>query len=109
MRPAMSVNDKEHTLCKDVKTGVLLLHGSDRNAVEMRPVAKHFTKLGCIVEAPCLPGHGGVTQRPFSTGWKDWVAGAQAIARRTLKENAITSSSADSPWARFSPPWQLNQ
>jgi carboxylesterase len=74
----MSVNDKERTLCKDVKTGVLLLHGLTGMPSEMRPVAKHLTKLGCIVETPLLPGHGGDHNTLLDTNWKDWVAGAQA-------------------------------
>jgi carboxylesterase len=72
-----SGNGNQRTLRKDLKTGVLLLHGLTGMPSEMRPVAKHLTQLGCIVECPLLPGHGGDHNALLDTNWKDWVAGAQ--------------------------------
>ncbi|MGH9549509.1 MAG: alpha/beta hydrolase, partial [Terriglobales bacterium] len=65
------------SLCPDVKTGVLLLHGLTGMPSEMRPVAKHLTQMGCIVECPLVPGHGGSHDELLKTGWKDWYQGAR--------------------------------
>lgn len=77
--------DKQ-ALCPDTKTGVLLLHGLTGMPSEMRPVAKHLTKLGCTVVCPMLPGHGGDHKQLLATGWTDWVAGARAALSNLAKE-----------------------
>src|SRR5438105_1727687 len=77
-------NNTNHpnTIRPDVKTGVLLLHGLTGTPAEMRPVAKHLKSIGCEVETPCLPGHGGGYRELLDTGWKDWIAGAdEALGR----------------------------
>lgn len=81
--PELSHN---RNLCPDIKTGVLLLHGLTGMPSEMRPIAKHLTKQGCIVSCPMLPGHGGDHIALLATGWKDWVAGAKAALDELLKE-----------------------
>jgi carboxylesterase len=56
---------------------------------ELRPVARHLTKLGYLVECPMLPGHGAGHPELLQATWKDWVQCAKdaidAMAKRTPK------------------------
>ncbi len=61
------------TLKNGNQVGVILLHGLTGMPSELKPVAKHLTKLGYLVETPILPGHGAGHQELLKTGWKDWV------------------------------------
>jgi len=72
-----NANVNTTTIRPDIKTGVLLLHGLTGTPAEMRPVAKYLKSIGCEVETPCLPGHGGGYKELLDTGWKDWVEGAR--------------------------------
>ena len=81
----MDLNENR-PLCPDVTTGVVLFHGLTGMPSEMRPVAKHLTKLGCKVECPLLPGHGAGHKELLATGWKDWVAGAKQSLENFAKE-----------------------
>lgn len=82
----MNRNQPESALCKDIKTGVLLVHGLTGAPSELRPVAKHLTQMGCIVECPLVPGHGGSHKDLLATGWKDWIAGVRAALDRLADE-----------------------
>ncbi len=68
-------------------TGVLLLHGLTGMPSEMRPIARHLSKLGYTVETPLLPGHGRTHRELLRTSWQDWLDGA----RRSLRELARDS------------------
>lgn len=76
----------ESALCKDLKTGVLLVHGLTGAPSELRPVAKYLTQMGCIVECPLVPGHGGSHKDLLATGWKDWIAGVKAALDRLSEQ-----------------------
>src|SRR5258706_4365545 len=68
-------------------TSVLLLHGLTGMPSEMRPLARHLSRLGYRVETPLLPGHGSTHRELLRTTWRDWLAGA----RRSLAEIAPDS------------------
>lgn len=68
-------------------TSVLLLHGLTGTPSEMRPVARHLSKLGYAVETPLLAGHGSTHRELLRTSWRDWLDGA----RRSLEEIAARS------------------
>jgi carboxylesterase len=67
---------------------VLLLHGLTGTPSEMRPVARHLSKLGYTVETPLLAGHGRTHRELLRTTWRDWVDGA----RRSLRQIAAQSA-----------------
>src|SRR5205823_6146234 len=54
---------------------------------EVRPLAEHFGRLGCTVEAPVLAGHGGTLADLAATRWSDWLRSAETalegLERRT--------------------------
>ncbi|HEX3903032.1 MAG TPA: alpha/beta fold hydrolase [Polyangia bacterium] len=62
--------------------GVLCLHGITGTPFEVRPLAEHFGRLGCSVEAPMLAGHGGTLADLTATGWPDWLASAESALAR---------------------------
>ncbi len=64
------------------RRGVLCLHGITGTPFEVRPLAEHFGRLGCSVEAPTLAGHGGTLADLAATGWRDWLASAEAALAR---------------------------
>src|SRR5271168_1720672 len=68
------------------KVGVLLLHGLTGMPDEMRPVMRHLTRLGCRVEVPVLPGHGGTHHELLAATWQDWYNCARE-AVRDMKKN----------------------
>src|SRR5215831_4818229 len=69
------------------RRGVLCLHGITGTPFEVRPLAEHFGRLGCTVEAPTLAGHGGTLADLAATRWSDWLRSAEAalevLERRT--------------------------
>lgn len=73
-------NLKSGSTTKRATTGVLLLHGLTGTPAEMRPVARTLVRLGCTVETPLLPGHGGTHGELLATGWLDWLGGARRAA-----------------------------
>ena len=85
--------DNEQILNNDpdrkYEAGVILFHGLTGMPSELRPVARHLTKLGYLVECPMLPGHGADHNELLAATWKDWVQCARdaidAMAKRTPK------------------------
>jgi len=71
------------------EVGVILLHGLTGMPSELRPVARHLTKLGYLVECPLLPGHGAGHTELLDSTWKQWVQCAKdsiaAMSKRTSK------------------------
>ncbi len=71
------------------EVGIILLHGLTGMPSELRPVARHLTKLGYLVECPLLPGHGAGHQELLDSNWKQWVQCAReaiaSMAKRTPK------------------------
>jgi carboxylesterase len=57
--------------------GVLLIHGLTGMPNEMRPVAHALEEMGCQVEVPLLPGHGGGHAELLASNWLDWVKACQ--------------------------------
>ena len=84
--PSFMRTANQSSLCPDVKTGVLLLHGLTGMPSEMRPLQKQLIQMGCMVECPMLPGHGGTHNDLLATGWKDWVKGARQALHRLSQD-----------------------
>lgn len=59
-------------------TRVLCLHGTGGTAATMQPVVDGLRAAGHHVEAPTLPGHGGVPEDLFGVTWSDWLAAASS-------------------------------
>ncbi|HEY9733366.1 MAG TPA: alpha/beta fold hydrolase [Drouetiella sp.] len=66
------------------EAGVILFHGLTGMPSELRPVARHLTKMGYLVECPMLPGHGAGHPELLAAGWKDWMR----CAREAIDEMA---------------------
>jgi carboxylesterase len=85
--------DNEQILNKDpdrqYEVGVILFHGLTGMPSELRPVARHLTKLGYLVECPMLPGHGAGHPELLASTAQDWVQSARdaidAMSKRTPK------------------------
>jgi carboxylesterase len=78
---ALAAADFELPLAaKPATTGVLLLHGLTGMPSEMRPIGRALKRLGCMVEAPLLPGHGATHRELLATRWIDWLEGARRAA-----------------------------
>ena len=60
------------------KPPVLLLHGLTGAPADLQTVTRHLRQGGCNVVAPMLPGHGVGERELLKTGWRDWLAGAEA-------------------------------
>lgn len=62
--------------------GVVCLHGFGGTPGSVAPLADAFAGAGFEVESPLLAGHGTSVADLATTGWADWLAGAeQALAR----------------------------
>ena len=57
---------------------VLLLHGLTGAPADMQTITRHLRLAGYTVVAPMLPGHGVGERELLKTGWRDWLAGAEA-------------------------------
>ena len=57
---------------------VLLLHGLTGAPADMQTITRHLRQAGYPVVAPMLPGHGVGERELLKTGWRDWLAGAEA-------------------------------
>ena len=85
------------TIAGDAR-GVLCLHGITGTPFEVRPLAEHFGRLGCTVEAPVLAGHGGTLADLAATRWSDWLRSAETIASdRLTSQCSGTSPSHSTP------------
>ncbi len=62
--------------------GALVLHGFTGNPTSMRGLAEALAAEGFAVELPRLPGHGTTVEDMIPTGYRDWVAEAEAAYRR---------------------------
>lgn len=65
-------------LLKGGPVGCLVIHGFTGSPAEMHPIAKHLHDRGHTVHAPLLAGHGTCPEDMEKTGWRDWVASAEA-------------------------------
>jgi carboxylesterase len=74
--------DKSPLTIAGDRRGVLCLHGVTGTPFEVRPLAEHFGRLGCSVEAPMLAGHGGTLADLASTRWNDWFRSAEEALGR---------------------------
>ena len=74
--------DKAPLVVAGDQRGVLCLHGITGTPFEVRPLAEHFGRIGCSVEAPMLAGHGGTLADRAGTTWRDWLASAEAALAR---------------------------
>lgn len=62
--------------------GVVLLHGLGGTPVEMRPVAKGFSRAGFSALCPRLAGHGGTEDDLRSARWEQWESDAIVALER---------------------------
>ncbi len=62
----------------DTGRAVLCLHGFTGTPFEVRPLAEGLAHLGYTVGAPLLAGHGESPEALAKTGWRDWLASAEA-------------------------------
>lgn len=69
------------------KPGILLIHGLTGMPLEMRPLEKHFRKLGFDVENILLAGHGAGHEELFKAKAEDWLSSARAGLSRLLERN----------------------
>ena len=62
-------------------TGCLLVHGFSGSPPEMRPMGEYLAAKGLTVMGVRLAGHGTTPEDMARTGWRDWVASAEAGLR----------------------------
>jgi carboxylesterase len=62
-------------------TGCLLIHGFSGSPPEMRPMGEYLAEKGLTVIGVRLAGHGTTPEDMARTGWRDWVASAEAGLR----------------------------
>lgn len=60
------------------KSPVLLLHGLTGAPADLQTITRHLRQGGYEVAAPMLPGHGVPEAELLKTGWRDWLACAEA-------------------------------
>jgi alpha-beta hydrolase superfamily lysophospholipase len=66
---------------KDIRGGVLLLHGMSDSPYSMRHLAARYEQAGFAVIAPRMPGHGTVPAGLLDAQWQDWSAVVRVAAR----------------------------
>jgi carboxylesterase len=66
---------------------VLLLHGLTGAPAEMHPLGRLLNRRGFTVHAPLLAGHGGGSRRILETGWRAWMASAEAAYDRLVRDH----------------------
>lgn len=62
--------------------GCLLVHGFSGSPPEMRPMGEFLAAKGLTVMGVRLAGHGTSPEDMAATGWRDWVASAEAGLRK---------------------------
>jgi carboxylesterase len=62
-------------------TGCLLIHGFSGSPPEMQPMGEYLAAEGLTVRGVRLAGHGTTPEDMARTGWRDWVASAEAGLR----------------------------
>lgn len=71
----------------------MCLHGFTGTPFEIQPVADALLRLGYVVDAPILAGHGRDLPTLEATGWPDWLRSAEqafdALAARTMGKIAV--------------------
>ncbi|MDW8396238.1 MAG: alpha/beta fold hydrolase [Anaerolineae bacterium] len=61
------------------QVGVLCVHGFTGSPAELRPLGEFLAGRGYAVEAPLLPGHGGMPHELKGFRWTDWVGAARQV------------------------------
>lgn len=69
------------------RTGIVLLHGLTGTSVEMKPLQKHFEKIGFDVENVLLAGHGGDHHKMIDSTWTQWMDSARQAMKGILLRN----------------------
>jgi hypothetical protein len=62
---------------KEIKGGILLIHGLTDSPYSMKHLAQIFYKKGFYVLALRMPGHGTAPSSLADVAWKDWHAAAK--------------------------------
>jgi carboxylesterase len=71
------------------KSPVLLFHGLTGAPAELQAITRALRRAGYAVETPMLPGHGVDEATLLKTGWKDWLAAAEAELVRLSEQGPI--------------------
>jgi carboxylesterase len=61
----------------DRDEAVVLVHGFTGVPAHFRPLAEFLHGHGYTVNVPLLPGHGTTMEDMATTGWRDWLRGAE--------------------------------
>ena len=67
------------------KRAVILVHGAFGSPYELREIAQKYAKMGFIVRAPLLPGHGTIPGDQLKSGFKDWSKAVDFAIKSTQK------------------------
>lgn len=74
-------NRSYESMPRDIRGGVLLLHGLSDSPYSLRHVAALYERAGFVVIAPRMPGHGTVPAGLLQVRWQDWSAVVRIAAR----------------------------
>ena len=78
---------------KEIKGGVLLVHGLTDSPYHLRAIGEVFSDNGFYVIGLRLPGHGTVPGGLLNVTWEDWYAAVKFGARMVLKKIGNRSDS----------------
>lgn len=74
----MSLSNTDPFFLPGGSTGCLLIHGFSGSPAEMRGLGDYLHAQGHTVLGVCLAGHGYTPEALRATGWRDWLASAEA-------------------------------
>ncbi|WP_117396896.1 alpha/beta hydrolase [Maritalea myrionectae] len=87
----MKTDNPSPFLIEGSSTGVLLLHGFTSTPQSVRYVGHLLHKLtGATIMAPLLAGHGTTPEDLAKTGFRDWLASAEAALETLHSRSEIT-------------------
>ncbi len=72
-----------------MKPPILLFHGLTGAPAELQSVSRALRRAGYEVETPLLAGHGVDEKTLLKTGWRDWLAGAEAELLRLSADGPV--------------------
>jgi alpha-beta hydrolase superfamily lysophospholipase len=81
-RMAVNWNRSFEFVPKQIRGGVLLIHGMTDSPYSMRNVARLFAQHGYYALVPRMPGHGTIPAGLAHVRWQDWRAAVRVGARR---------------------------
>jgi carboxylesterase len=82
MSPVSDDRDHSPVFIPAKGPAALCLHGFTGTPYELRPLAGALADAGFAVSVPLLAGHGDSVAHLATTGWRDWLASAEAAFDR---------------------------